>query len=289
MARLRIWALLVALLAAVTTSVEGGPTVDIQDTSLSLRASAKEIAAELLEAMKRGDAQAFVQRLDLRALHDEAVKQEDETAEFAEFVESLEAKAEAAFGDEPADDFEYEITGSIVLVKVRVRHGEDGEWREHEIAFVEEDGGWRITPEGMRQFDFGYGRRGPIARRVPEAESAEAAAEAMLEGIREGDADVMLDHLDLKGLYEQAVREEMRAEMPYEQFRKILRENVERREAKEDFEYQVLGSKADGDATIVTVKTKEDKDAEWEEHEVPLKKIDGTWKITAEGLQKLNE
>jgi hypothetical protein len=290
MSCLRICALLLACLTAVSTSVEAGPSIEPAERAPSLRSSAKEVAAELLSAMKRGDAHAFVQRLDLRALYGEAVDQKGEAPEYAEFVENVEARAKAAFDSEPAEGFEYEITGSVVLVRVRVRHGEDDTWREHEIAFAEADGGWRITPEGMRQFDFGHGRGGPIARPLGPVQSAEAAAERLLEAEKKGDKAAVLDHLDLEGLYEIMVPEANRGKMTFAKFQKKMREEAEgHHEAPEGFDYEVLSSEVKDDVAVVTVKVKAHTNVDWKEYEVPFKQIDGKWKMTPGGLEKLAE
>ncbi len=119
---------------------------------------------------------------------------------------------------------------------------------------------------------------------------AEGAAKKILEGIKKGDNSVIFDHVDLKGFYEASVPEAQREEFPFEKFEKMMREAAEKeKEVPEGFEYEILGSEVKGDVTIVKVKVKENKDAEWEEQEVPFKQIDGKWKITAEGFQKLAE
>ena len=121
---------------------------------------------------------------------------------------------------------------------------------------------------------------------------AESAAKDILEGVKKGDSKALIDHLDLKGMYEAQVPEEAREQMTYEKFEKLFTQGVAEeanKPAPEGFDYKILGSEVKGDATIVKVSVKEDKDAEWEESEVEFKKIDGKWKITAEGMQKLIE
>ncbi len=118
---------------------------------------------------------------------------------------------------------------------------------------------------------------------------AESAAKEILEGVKKGDANPMLDRLDIKGMYD-AMSEAERGGMSYEDFEKMVREGAEQApEAPEGFDYKILSSEVKGDATIVKVSIKEDKDAEWEESDVEFKKIDGKWKITADGMQKLME
>lgn len=114
---------------------------------------------------------------------------------------------------------------------------------------------------------------------------AKATAKKILEAGKTGDADVILDHLDLKGMYEAQVPEGMREQMKYEDFEKKMREGIKKNVKKNpDLEYEIISVEEEGDTATVTVKTKMNKDAEWEEAKVPLKKIDGKWKITMEGL-----
>jgi len=122
------------------------------------------------------------------------------------------------------------------------------------------------------------------------ATGAEGAAKAMLEGFSKGDYGTFLDHVDLKSVYEEMVPEEAREQMTYEAFEEQFRSGMaEAPEAPEGWEYKIVGSKKDGDTTIVTVRIKEDADSEWEESKVPFKMIDGKWKITAEGMKQLME
>jgi len=121
------------------------------------------------------------------------------------------------------------------------------------------------------------------------ATGAEAAAKAMLEGFSKGDYGTFLDHVDLKGIYE-GLPEEAHEQMTYEAFEEQFRGGMaEAPEAPEGWEYKIVGSKKEGDTTIVTVRIKEDANAEWDESKVPFKKIDGKWKITAEGMNQLME
>ena len=108
--------------------------------------------------------------------------------------------------------------------------------------------------------------------------------------VKKGDKSVVYDYVDLKGMYDNTP-EEKRDGMSFEQFEKMIREapkpEGEDEKAPEGFDYKILGSEVKDDVTIVKVKVKENEDAEWEEHEVLFKKIDGKWKITAEGIEKL--
>lgn len=122
------------------------------------------------------------------------------------------------------------------------------------------------------------------------ASGAESAAKAMLVGFSKGDYGTFLDHVDLKGIYEEMVPEDAREELSYEDFEEQFRGGMaEAPAAPEGWDYKIIGSEKKGDVTIVTVRIKEDASAEWEESKVPFKKIDGKWKITAEGLTELME
>jgi hypothetical protein len=119
---------------------------------------------------------------------------------------------------------------------------------------------------------------------------AEGAAKDILEGVKKGDSSVLLDYLDLKGMYEQQVPEEAREQMTFEQFEQQMRDALgKEKEAPEGFEYEILGSEVKDDVTLVKVKVKEDKDADWEQHEVPFRKIDGKWKVKFEDLLQLGQ
>ena len=123
------------------------------------------------------------------------------------------------------------------------------------------------------------------------AGSAEKAAKKVLEGMKKGDHNVVLDHVDLEGVYETTVGEERREELPFEDFEESLREAAGEAKPKvpEGFDYKIIGSEAEDDIVIVKTKIKADKDAEWEGLEIPFKQFDGKWKITADAFQQLKE
>lgn len=120
---------------------------------------------------------------------------------------------------------------------------------------------------------------------------AEGAAKNILEGVKKGDASALLEHLDLKSMYEE-LPEMAREQMTYEEFEKMTREAMETAAGEEDppegFEYKILSSEVKDDATIVKIQVKEDKDAEWKDYDVPFKKIDGKWKVSAKDLMALS-
>ena len=298
MRRIRI-ATLVALAAiALVAQAIGGPRADDTAPGASMRGvhvGAEKQAVELLEAMKQGDAHAFLRLLDLMTLYKEHRREGDEETTFWDFVTSARRAVKAEFGDAPAEGFDYRIVGSEAkgaetIVTVTVRPANDAEWQEHQLPFARKNGRWKITAEGMKAFDFGFGARGPIGRGHG---TAVEAMKSILEGVKKGDASALLDHLDLKGMYEQTMPEQVREMMTFEQFEKQVRESMgaaaEEEDPPEGFDYKILGSEVKDDATIVRVRLKNDTDAEWEEHEVPLKRIDGTWKATAEGLENMME
>jgi ketosteroid isomerase-like protein len=114
--------------------------------------------------------------------------------------------------------------------------------------------------------------------------SAESAAKKILEATKTGDADTILDHMDLKGMYE-SLPEMARGGLKYEDWEKKTREQMKKMfEPNPEFEYEIISCKEEGDTATLKTKTKEHKDSEWEERETTLKKIDGTWKITADSF-----
>ncbi len=137
---------------------------------------------------------------------------------------------------------------------------------------------WLVAVLGVTVIAFGCGPGG-----------AEGTAKKLLEATKSGDADVILDHLDLKGMYE-SLPETAREALKYEDWVKEAREGMkENIKPNKEFEYEIISSKQEGDTATVKVKTKENKEAEWKEREVPFKKIDGKWKITMEGLMEMGD
>ena len=118
--------------------------------------------------------------------------------------------------------------------------------------------------------------------------SAKSVAVKILEAGKTGDADVLLDHMDLKGMYEANVPEDAREQLKYEDWEKQTREAMKTGvKANPDLEYEVISAEEKGDSATVKVKTKDNKDAEWEENTVILKKIDGKWKLTWESMMSM--
>jgi len=119
---------------------------------------------------------------------------------------------------------------------------------------------------------------------------AEGTAKKLLEATKTGDADTLADHIDWKGMYE-SIPEEYRGDKTVEDFEKEARAEMKKHtdEANEEFEYEILSCEEEGDTATLKVKTKENKDADWEERTIILKKIDGKWVITMEGLQDMGD
>jgi hypothetical protein len=284
-----------ALFAVGVAGAKTAPKTDARVPSLGLGSGAEKLAAQLLEAMKQGEAQTFLRLLDLRALYNDAARTEGQRRTlpaFWAFVTHVHRAAKAEFGSGPDEGFEYRIIGSErqgdeTIVTVEFRSSEDGEWQEVPIAFTATSGEWTITVEGMKAFDFGTGVAGPISR--GEGTAMDAVRE-MLEAAKTGDVDAILNHIDLRGMYEAGVPEEAREQMNYEDFEKMTRQAMKQNmKPKPDFEYEIITSEGKGDTATVKVRTKEDKDAEWEETDVPFERIDGKWKITWEGLMSIGK
>ncbi len=122
---------------------------------------------------------------------------------------------------------------------------------------------------------------------------AKGAAEKILKAVQSGDSDTIMDHMDLKGFYEMQKKqmEAYGAEVPtYDEWEKDFREKG-KTDAKpnKEFKYEIIEVKEEGDTATVKVKTKENKEAEWEEITVTMKKIDGKWKISMESLVALGD
>ena len=284
-----------ALFAVGVAGAKDTPKTDARVPSLVLGSGAEEVAAQLLEAMKQGEAQTFLRLLDLRALYKDAARTEGRRRTpwaFWAFVTNVHRAAKAEFSGGPAEGFDYRIIGSErqgdeTIVTVKFRSSEDAEWQEVPIAFTATSGEWKITVEGMKAFDFGYGARGPIGRGDG---SAVGTMKRILEGVKNGDASAFIDHMDLRGMYKAMVPAEQRQQLKYEDFEKTVREGMKKNiKPSPDFEYEIISSETKGDEATVKVKTKENKDAEWKEMTVPFKKIDGKWKLSWEGIMAMGE
>ena len=283
-----------ALLVVGVAGAKDTPKTGARVPSLALGSGAEEVAAQLLEAMKQGEAHTFLRLLDLRALYKDAARTEGRRRTpwaFWAFVTDVHRAAKAEFGGGPDEGFEYRIIGSErqgdeTIVTVKVRLSEDDEWQEHTIGFTARSGEWKITVEGMKAFDFGHGDPGPIGR---GAGSVVDAVKEVLEAVRTGDADVILDHMDLNGMYEATVPQEQRGALTYEDWERQMLEAIKRSvKPKPDFEYEIISAETKGDRATVTTKTKESKDAEWEETKVSFEKIGGKWKLTWKGMMNMD-
>lgn len=116
----------------------------------------------------------------------------------------------------------------------------------------------------------------------------EATVEAMLDGFKEGDVDAFLNGIDLKGLYDLSLTDEEKEEISYEDFVGQMREGMQGAPTPDEgFAYKIGKSRKEGDTVILSVSIRQDADSEWEESEVPFKKIGGEWKITAEGFMDM--
>jgi hypothetical protein len=120
------------------------------------------------------------------------------------------------------------------------------------------------------------------------ASGAEAAVHEMMGAFKKGEPDPFLKHMDLEGMYNLMLSEEERAETSLDDFKTQMRDGMLQAGAPpEGFDYKIMGSKKQGEVTVVTIQVKESAESEWDESEVEFKKMDGVWKITAEGFQKM--
>jgi hypothetical protein len=141
---------------------------------------------------------------------------------------------------------------------------------------------WLVVVLAVTVIAFGCGAGG--------GGGVEATAKKLLDATKSGDVDAWLDHIDLKGMYEAQVPAGAREQVKYEDFVKTTRDAMKRGlKPNPEFEYQIISSEEKGDTATVKVKTKESKDAKWEEADVPFKKIDGKWKLTWEGMMAMGE
>jgi hypothetical protein len=126
--------------------------------------------------------------------------------------------------------------------------------------------------------------------------SAKGAAKALLEARKTGDVESAMEYMDLQGIYDEMKKMtegmgDMAAEMPkFEEWKKqFIAEAKKNPEVNKEFTYEIVEATETGDTATVKVKTKDKKDAEWEEETFTFKKIDGKWKLTVESLKALGE
>jgi hypothetical protein len=117
---------------------------------------------------------------------------------------------------------------------------------------------------------------------------AEAAARELIEAARSGDADAILARCDLKGMYETALTDYAREQLPYDRFLEVTRQNLRAKFAPSpELEYKDVAAKVNGATATVTVAIRTGPSAEWVEHTLTLTRIGGAWKMTTEGFQGL--
>ena len=116
-----------------------------------------------------------------------------------------------------------------------------------------------------------------------------AVAKKILEAMKSGDMDAMLDCFDLKAMYDSDIphlgHKPGVEDLSFEQWEKAFREQTSREAGdirKPDLEYKILGTAEEEGTTWVTFKILEGKESNWEEIEMPFKKVDGEWKCYME-------
>lgn len=275
MRNVRIVALVVA--ACVVVALGVGAARAATEEEEEGPADAEEAAEQLLEAMQQGDTSTFLDLLDLKALYYDIVGEDAEERWFWNFVKDVREAVKAEFEDGPVEGFEYEVVGTMTVVRVRFRLGEDSEWQEHQIALAEDDGAWKVTVEGMHALDFGFGHGGPISR---HAEDVRDVAEMVFEAFKNGDVDGVLDRMDFVGMYE-SIPEEYRP-ADYDKWLEDTREDLaDDIEPEEGADYKILDVEMRGDdEAVVTVQIKERADDDWDEEKLVFVKIDGRWMLS---------
>jgi hypothetical protein len=117
-----------------------------------------------------------------------------------------------------------------------------------------------------------------------KTDGAEAAAKQMLTAMQKGDIGTLLDCTDLKTMYDQTP-EQQREGKSFDEWKTDLRQQAEAGLGT-DFTFEVTGSEAVGDVTLVKVKVTK-AEGEPEETDIPFKKVDGQWKATPEGFGQI--
>ena len=230
-------------------------------------------ARKVFEALKEQDTDVLLDLIDFRKMYDKTPPEERTRLRYKDFETIQRGRLTAAFHENRQEGLDYEILGAVTYITVRVKPDADAEWEEIEVPIRNVDGTWKVSSEWILEALAGSG--------------AEETARRILEGVKNGDRKPLMEHLDLKGLYEMQVPEELREETSYEDFEKEFFSFVEDSDPPEGFDYEILGSEKKGDLVIVTVRIKEDEDADWEQEEMEFKRMVGKWKITAEGMQKM--
>ena len=268
--------------------VEDAPPREGRGPSLRALSPAELVTVELLDAMKRGDAETFLSLLDLKVLHAAAEDRDDNVADYDEFATRVRQAAAGELAGGAVEEMEYDVEGDGPIVTVRVRYAKDAPWREHHVEFTGAGSETRITLKGMKTFDFGFGARGPIAR-TDKGGGAEWAVRAMLEAVKAKDMEGFLEFIDLRGFYEKALPQGMQQMITFEQFEAELLRSVQANadQALEHFDYKILEVNVKDDVATAKIRTKQDWGRDWEEHTIKLKNTDSVWKMTAESLMDM--
>lgn len=143
---------------------------------------------------------------------------------------------------------------------------------------------WIVVAAFVVALALGCGKGGDNGGDNGGADTAEGAAKQMLTAMKKGDIDALLGCADIKAMYDQ-LPEEGRGGKSFDEWKKELREQTEA-SLTTDFDFEVTGSEAVGDVTLVKVKFTP-AGGEAEELDIPFKKVGGQWRATPEGLAQI--
>jgi hypothetical protein len=143
---------------------------------------------------------------------------------------------------------------------------------------------WIVVVALVVAISLGCGKGGDAEGGGGKADGAQAAASQMLTAMQKGDIGALLGAVDLKAVYDQTP-EGNREGKSFAEWEKDLRGQMEE-SLDTDFTFEVTGSEAVDDTTIVKVKVTQP-EGEPEEIDIPFKKTDGQWKATPEGFAQI--
>lgn len=119
------------------------------------------------------------------------------------------------------------------------------------------------------------------AAEVGAEETAEDVTRKMLDAIKRGDADTVLECMDLETLYNDLRRTKGDAAPSFDNWLEHTRLTYANPPVP-GRQFEILGSEERGDGMVVRFRTRHQPDEEWSEEELYFAKVDGRWKVSVE-------
>lgn len=145
----------VVVLAAISVgcSRPGGPSAE--GTPATPAMSVEETATLVLEALKQGDTDTFLEHTDLWGVYERFPAPMRKTFSFEQFDAAVRKAARKIRNDAMAE-LSYEILGvedrgDLKVVTLKTQSAPGKKWKTYQAWFGIVDGVWKITADGVRQ------------------------------------------------------------------------------------------------------------------------------------------